>query len=207
MIIADRLGVADVPAAGLEAAAADLERVSHLCRPDSESFVNPAKMLALELAGTLPMIWGSSPLTGVAATRFACQLNENAKYPAVTGVLPEANHNQVVVFDGPFAPWPAGGQVVLDEEKDPRPPVPLRLVILRDGQEHPQVTRRREVSVELAAQRGIEVSELAADGDTPLQRLVSLIHLIDYATVYLGIAIGVDPGPVAVIGDLKERIV
>jgi glucose/mannose-6-phosphate isomerase len=207
MIVADRLGVADIPATGLEAAAADLERVSHLCRPDSESFVNPAKTLALELAGTLPMIWGSSPLTGVAATRFGGQLNENAKYPAVTGVLPEANHNQVVVFDGPFAPWPSGGQAVLDEEKDPRPPVPLRLVVLRDGQEHPQVARRREMSVELAAQRGIEVSELAADGDTPLQRLASLIQLIDYATVYLGIAIGVDPGPIAVISELKERIV
>jgi glucose/mannose-6-phosphate isomerase len=207
MIVADLLGLADIPAAGLEAAAADLERVSHLCRPDSESFVNPAKTLALELAGTLPMIWGSSPLTGVAATRFGGQLNENAKYPAITGVLPEANHNQVVAFDGPFAPWPAGGEVVLDEEKDPRPPVPLRLVILRDGQEHPQVARRREVSAELAAQRGIEVSELAADGDTPLQRLASLIQLIDYATVYLGIAIGVDPGPIAVISELKERIV
>jgi len=207
MIVADQLGVADIPAAGLEAAAADLERVSHLCRPDSESFVNPAKTLALELAGTLPMIWGSSPLTGVAATRFGGQLNENAKYPAVTGVLPEANHNQVVVFDGPFAPWPAEGEVVLDEEKDPRPPVPLRLVILRDGQEHPQVARRREVSAELAAQRGIGVSELAADGDTPLQRLASLIQLIDYATVYLGIAIGVDPSPIAVISELKERIV
>jgi bifunctional phosphoglucose/phosphomannose isomerase len=207
MIIADRLGVADIPAAALEAAAADLERVSHLCRPDSESFVNPAKTLALELAGTLPMIWGSSPLTGVAATRFACQLNENAKYPAVTGVLPEANHNQVVVFDGPFAPWPAGGQVVLDEDKDPRPPVPLRLVMLRDREEHPQVTRRRQASADLAEQRGIEVSELAADGDTPLQRLAGLIQLIDYATVYLGIAIGVDPGPIAIIGDLKERIV
>ena len=35
MIIADRLGVADIPAAALEAAAADLERVSHLCLPDS----------------------------------------------------------------------------------------------------------------------------------------------------------------------------
>ncbi|HEX3390426.1 MAG TPA: SIS domain-containing protein [Streptosporangiaceae bacterium] len=207
MIIADRLGVADIPAAALEAAAADLERVSHLCRPDSESFVNPAKTLALELAGTLPMIWGSSPLTGVAATRFACQLNENAKYPAITGVLPEANHNQVVVFDGPFAAWPAGGQVVLDEDKDPRPPVPLRLVILRDREEHPQVARRRQVSAELAEQRGIEVSELAADGDTPLQRLAGLIQLIDYATVYLGIAIGVDPGPIAVISELKERIV
>ena len=73
-------------------------------------------------------------------------------------------------------------------------------------EEHPQVARRREVSTELAAQRGIEVSELAADGGTPLQRLASLIQLIDYATVYLGIAIGVDPGPIAVIGELKERI-
>jgi glucose/mannose-6-phosphate isomerase len=205
MVVADRLGVADIPADTLETAAADLERVSHLCRPDSESFVNPAKTLALELDGTLPMIWGSSPLTGVAATRFACQLNENAKYPAIPGVLPEANHNQVVVFDGPFAPWSANGPVVLDDE-DPRPAVPLRLVLLRDSQEHPQVTRRREVSAELAEQHGVGVTELAADGETALQRLAGLLQLIDYATVYLGIAIGVDPGPVAVIGELKERI-
>lgn len=205
MVIADRLGVADIPADALETAAADLERVSHLCRPDSESFVNPAKTLALELDGTLPVIWGSSPLTGVAATRFACQLNENAKYPAIPGVLPEANHNQVVVFDGPFAPWSANGPQVLDDE-DPRPAVPLRLVLLRDSEEHPQVTRRREVSAELAEQHGIGVTELAADGETALQRLAGLLQLIDYAAVYLGIAIGVDPGPVAVIGELKERI-
>jgi glucose/mannose-6-phosphate isomerase len=205
MVIADWLGVAEIPGSALETAAADLERVSHLCRPDSESFVNPAKTLALELDGTLPMVWGTSPLTGVAATRFACQLNENAKYPAIPGVLPEANHNQVVVFDGPFAPWSGTGPVVLDDE-DPRPAVPLRLVILRDSQEHPQVARRREVSAELAEQHGIGVSELAADGETPLQRLAGLLQLIDYASVYLGIAIGVDPGPVSVIGDLKERI-
>ena len=205
MQIADRLGVADIPADALETAAAELERVSHLCRPDSESFVNPAKTLALELDGTLPMIWGSSPLTGVAATRFACELNENAKYPAIPGVLPEANHNQVVVFDGPFAPWSANGPQVLDDE-DPRPAVPLRLVLLRDSEEHPQVTRRREVSAELAGQHGIGVTELAAEGETALQRLAGLLQLIDYATVYLGIAIGVDPGPVAVIGELKERI-
>ena len=205
MQIADRLGVADIPADELESAAAELERVSHLCRPDSESFVNPAKTLALELDGTLPMIWGSSPLTGVAATRFACQLNENAKYPAIPGVLPEANHNQVVVFDGPFAPWSANGPQVLDDE-DPRPAVPLRLVLLRDSEEHPQVTRRREVSAELAGQHGIGVTELAADGETALHRLAGLLQLIDYAAVYLGIAIGVDPGPVAVISELKERI-
>jgi glucose/mannose-6-phosphate isomerase len=221
LVIADRLGLTEAAAADFEATAEILERISHLCRPDSEAFVNPAKTLALDLAGTLPMIWGSSPLAGLAALRFACQLNEDAKYPAVHGVLPEANHNQVVVFDGPFAPWPATTHTVLadpvlaapvldepglDEADEPGPPVPLRLVIMRDTVEHPQVARRREVSAELAGRRGIEVSELAAEGDRPLHRLASLIQLADYAAVYLGIATGVDPGPVAAIGDLKDRI-
>src|SRR5499427_3569508 len=109
VVAAARLGVFDMPEEAYEAAAAELERAAHLCRPDSEAFVNPAKTLALDLSGTLPMIWGTSPLTGVAAFRFANQLYENGKYPAIPGVLPEANHNQVVVFDGPFAPEADGG--------------------------------------------------------------------------------------------------
>src|SRR4029078_10983485 len=114
----------------LEAAAVRLEQLAELCRPDSESFVNPAKSLALELAGTLPMIWGSSPLAAVAAYRFGTQLSENAKYPAVTGTLPEANHNQVVTFDGPFAPGPdgIGGVLRLAEPGEERPAAQLRIV-------------------------------------------------------------------------------
>jgi glucose/mannose-6-phosphate isomerase len=199
VVAAARLGVVDVPEQAYESAAAELERVAHLCRPDSEAFVNPAKSLALDLSGTLPMIWGTSPLAGVAAARFACQLHENGKYPAIAGVLPEANHNQVVVFDGPFAAGPDGG-----EEREP--PVPLRLVLLRDTREHPQVARRREESARIAAERGIEVTELAAAGDQPLERLASLVQLIDYASVYLAIANGIDPAPIAAIQELKARI-
>jgi glucose/mannose-6-phosphate isomerase len=204
LVIAERLGVIEGPAEAYESAAVGLERISHLCRPDSEAFVNPAKMLALELAGMLPVIWGTSPLTGVAAYRFACQLNENAKYPAVPGILPEANHNQVVTFDGPFAPGRAGGPAFGDQE--PEPAVPLRLVLFRDSWEHPQVARRREVSVQLAAERGIEVTELVAEGDGPLERLSGLVQLIDYASVYLAIVNGIDPGPVSAIAELKARI-
>jgi glucose/mannose-6-phosphate isomerase len=199
VVIAGRLGLLEAGAEEYESAAAELERISHLCRPDSESFVNPAKSLALDLSGTLPMIWGTSPLAGVAAYRFACQLNENAKYPAVIGTLPEANHNQVVTFDGPFA---AG----LDGIGEDGPTVPLRLVLLRDSQEHPQVARRREESARLAAERGIDVTELAAAHGGPLERLASLVQLIDYATVYLAIVLGIDPGPVAAIQELKARI-
>jgi glucose/mannose-6-phosphate isomerase len=203
VVAATRLGALDVPGQVYESTAAELERVAHLCRPDSESFVNPAKSLALELSGTLPMIWGTSPLTGVAAARFGCQLNENANYPAIAGVLPEANHNQVVVFDGPFA---AGSGAALRGGPGEAPPVPLRLVMLRDSHEHPQVARRREESARIAAERGIEVTELAAAGDLPLERLASLVQLIDYAAVYLAIAIGVDQTPIAAIQELKARI-
>ncbi len=201
VVTASRLGIADVPGQACESAAAELERISHLCRPDSESFINPGKALALELSGTLPVIWGTTPLAGVAAYRFACQLNENAKYPAVAGLLPEANHNQVVSFDGPFA---RGEELAVGG--DDGPAVPLRLVLLRDSHEHPQVTRRREESVRLAGERGIGISELAATGDGPLVRFASLVQLIDYATVYLAIAHGIDPGPVVAITELKARI-
>jgi glucose/mannose-6-phosphate isomerase len=200
VVAAARLGVLDMPEDAYESAAAELERVAHLCRPDSEAFVNPAKTLALDLSGTLPMIWGTSPLTGVAAARFASQLHENGKYPAIAGVLPEANHNQVVVFDGPFVAGPGGMR------EDQGPPVPLRLVLLRDTHEHPQVARRREESARIAADRGIEVTELAASGDLPLERLASLVTLIDYASVYLAIANGIDPAPIAAIQELKARI-
>jgi glucose/mannose-6-phosphate isomerase len=214
--VASMLGILDMAPSAYEAAAAELERVSHRCRPDSDAFVNPGKALALELSGTLPMIWGTSPLAGVAAYRFACQLNENGKYPAIAGLLPEANHNQVVAFDGPFAPGADGGLArgFSDDglagpgsvANGKEPAVPLRLVLLRDSHEYPQVARRREESARLAAERGIGVSELAAVGEGPLERLASLVQLVDYATVYLAIAHGTDPGPVAVIQELKARI-
>lgn len=205
VMIAERLGLVRAAEADYEAAAARLEEISHRCRPGSATFMNPAKSLAAEIAGTVPMIWGTSPLTGVAGYRFSCQLNENAKYPAVYGVLPEANHNQVVTFDGPFAGSPdlfAMDEYGETEKADAR----LRLVMIRDTVEHPQVARRREVSAELASARGVRISEVTAEGDHPLDRLASVVQLIDYTTVYLALGLGLDPSPVPAIGELKARI-
>ena len=195
--IAEQAGVVSVGEDVYEATAAILEQISFQCRPASESFVNPGKSLALDLLGTVPVIWGSSPLSGVAARRFAAQLNENAKYPGIAGELPEANHNQVVAFDGPFAP---GTRLAAESG------FPLRLVLLADPDEHPQVARRRAASAGLASERGIRVSELVMEGEHPLPRFASVVQLIDYATVYLGIASGVDPTPIEIIQELKERI-
>jgi glucose/mannose-6-phosphate isomerase len=199
------LRLLDVSDEVLEATASRLEEISHRCRPGSESFLNPGKHLALDLAGAVPMVWGSSPLAAVAAYRFACQCNENAKYPAVFGELPEADHNQVVAFDGFFGRGaPDEDDFFRDRTDDTE--TGLHLLVLRDTQEHPQVVKRREVSAELARARGVAVTEIMAEGEHPLERIASLIALVDYATVYLAITLGVDPTPVAAIQELKARI-
>jgi glucose/mannose-6-phosphate isomerase len=194
LVIAEKLGIARIGEEIYEQAAQRLEEVSHQCRPVSESFVNPGKSLALDLDGSLPLLWGTSQLSGVAASRFACQLHENAKYPAMAGVLPEAVHNQLGVFDGPFVPGPDSLEPAVGF-------TPLRLVLIAD-----EGTHESAAITELAARRGIALSELAMAGEHPLVRLAAVIQLTDYASVYLGIASGIDPGQADAIRDMPARI-
>ena len=206
ILAAAQLGLADASERALEATAVRLDELAAICRPASEAFVNPGKELALALADTLPMTWGCSPIATVSAYRLACQWNENAKLPAVSGSLPEANHNQVVSFDGPYGAGGSGrGR---DMFADPEDTVGrVRLVLLRDpSEEHPQVTRRAEVSKDIAENRGVPLTELIAEGDSRLERLASLVGLIDYGSVYTALGLGIDPTPISAIQDLKARI-
>jgi glucose/mannose-6-phosphate isomerase len=229
LVMAERLGLTLIAPDVYEQAAVRLEEVSHQCRPASESFVNPGKSLALDLVGALPMVWGTSVLSGVAAHRFASQLQENAKYPAIYGVLPEAAHDQVAAFDGPFAPRSSrlsapsepGGAAArddvtslpdlsdwdLDYEEEPASGfTPLRLILIADPDEDQRAAAQRGAVTELAGQRGIGISELGLDGEHPLVRLAGVIQLTDYASVYLAIASGIDPGQTVAIRDLRTRI-
>ncbi len=224
LVMAERIGVARIGSDVYELAASRLEEVSHQCRPASESFVNPGKSLALDLVGELPMVWGTSVLSAVAARRFASQLQENAKYPATYGVLPEAAHSQVAAFDGPFAPRSSrlsaqepgpGAEDMSDlpgwdldyEEAEPASGfTALRLILIADPDEDQRVAAQRAAVTELAGQRGVGISELAMDGEHPLVRLAGVIQLADYASVYLAIASGIDPGQTVAIRDLRTRI-
>jgi len=208
LMLADRLGLLG-ERLDLEATAARLEAVAATCHVGRDTFVNPAKSLALRFADhPVVQLWGTSQVTGVAAYRFACQLNENSKMPAVHGVLPEAAHNQIVAFDGEGA---AGGgrDIFADPYDEPAPKgrAPLLQVLLRDpGREAEPVARRADVAVQLAESRGIGLQQLEAEGATRLERLASLTEVIDFATVYAGIAAGFDPTPVDAISSLKAAL-
>jgi glucose/mannose-6-phosphate isomerase len=223
LVMAERLGLTRIAPGIYEQAASRLEEVSHQCRPASESFVNPGKSLALDLVGALPMVWGSSVLSGVAAHRFTSQLQENAKYPAIWGVLPEAAYDQVAAFDGPFAPrssrlsapepgpddpadLPDAWDMDFDEPEQASGFSPLRLILIADPDEDQRAAAQRAAVTELAGQRGVGISELGLDGEHPLVRLAGVIQLTDYASVYLAIASGIDPGQTVAIRDLRTRI-
>ncbi|WP_049564662.1 SIS domain-containing protein [Nonomuraea sp. SBT364] len=197
VVAASSLGLARADEALYERVAGVLEGIAHRCRPSSESFINPGKSLALDLAESVPMIWGSSRPAAVAAYRLACRLNTDAGYPAVSGELPEVAHNQVAVFDGPLA-----GRDIFAEEHGRT----VRLVLMRDTEEHPRVAETREAVLRLAQDRGVPVSELSAEGEHPLERLASLVGLADYAATYLALGYGIDPTTVAPIAELKSRI-
>ena len=77
---------------------------------------------------------------------------------------------------------------------------------MADPDEDPRVGAQRAAVTELAEQRGIGLSELAMDGEHPLVRLAGVIQLTDYASVYLAIASGIDPGQAVAIQDLKAGI-
>ncbi|USQ75291.1 SIS domain-containing protein [Ornithinimicrobium cryptoxanthini] len=99
---ADQIGIIDTPAEAMAEVAQRLDEAAEAYRPTSESFVNPAKVLALQLAETMPMVLGDSPLAGVAAARAASMLARTARVPAPWGELPDAASQIVACFDGPY---------------------------------------------------------------------------------------------------------
>ncbi|HEX7354312.1 MAG TPA: SIS domain-containing protein [Mycobacteriales bacterium] len=201
VLAADRLGVLGEPVAA-DATADRLEQIAERCHPARDALVNPGKELAHVLAGALTVTWGATPLTGVAAYRFACDLNENAKLPAVHGVLPEAAHNQIVAYDGPFAPGAA--DIFADPDLDDPAARAMHQVLLREpGQESAAAARTADAITQLAPDRGIRVTQLSAEGTSRLERLASLVGLLDYVSVYAALVGGVDPTPIDPISALK----
>lgn len=218
LLAARALGLLRIAEADFAETAARLDMDAERCRPSAEFFVNPAKTLALDLANSIPIIWGSSPLATVAARRAGDMLSANGRYPAVAGSLGEAGRGRVGLLDGVY------GGLVEDErdifaDPDDRPEhTRLRIVLLRDGgladDEQPDdgepsiVEERRADAVEqLAARRGVRCSVLRAEGGSPLERLASLVAVPDFASVYLALAHGLDPTAVPAVTEMKDYTV
>nr|WP_228531277.1 SIS domain-containing protein [Micromonospora sp. ANENR4] len=214
LLAARTLGLVKVNEADLAETAARLDADADRCRPTAESFVNPAKSLALGLSGSIPIVWGSSPLATVAARRFGDTLSANARYPVVAGALGEAGRGRVGLLDGVFGGLAEGERDIFADPGDDEPDgTRLRLVLLRDGglnadddtDEPLAVEERRADAVQtLAERRGVRCDVVTAEGGSALERLASLVAVPDFASIYLALAHGLDPMAVPAITEMKE---
>ena len=141
-----------------------------------------AKRLAASLRGATPVIHGAGP-TAAAALRWKTQINENASAPAFASEIPEADHNEVCGYAAPLA-----------------------AVFLDDPSLDPRLRRRIDLTAEVVAADGARVERVEARGDTPFERVMSLVLLGDLVSVYLAVLAGEDPTPVPAIDRLKDRL-
>lgn len=212
LLAARTLGLVKVNEADLAETAARLDADADRCRPGAESFVNPAKALALDLAGAIPIVWGSSPLATVAARRFGDVLSANARYPVVSGALGEAGRGRIGLLDGVFGGLGEEDRDIFADPGEESGATRLRVVLLRDGGlleddggEPSAVEERRAEAVQKIAQRrGVRCSVVTAEGASALERLASLVTVPDFASVYLALAHGLDPVAVPAITEMKE---
>src|SRR4051812_24698376 len=215
LLAAGAIGLVKVNEAALAETATRLDADAERCRPGADSFVNPAKSLALGLAGSIPIVWGSSPLATVAARRFADTLAANARYPVMARGLGEAGRGRGGLLDGVFGGLAEPTRDISadpDQKEDPSI-TRLRLVIFRDAALTPEddadepiaVEERRADAVQtLAERRGVRCDVLTAEGGSAIERLASLTAVPDFASLYLALAHGLDPMAVPAISEMKE---
>jgi len=150
---------------------------------------NPAKQLAGQLFGKLPVIYAWSWRYQAVAVRWRGQLAEIAKQLSSHHLLPEMNHNELAGWQ-----YPAGllSQTVV--------------ILLRDDQEPQRIGRRMDLTAQTLTSQAGRVVEARAEGRSLMARLFSLIYLGDFVSYYLAALNGVDPTPIERIEQLKSRL-
>lgn len=150
---------------------------------------NPAKRIAVSLCGKIVAIYGSGAILDATAFRWRSQIEENSKNLAFHHVLPEMNHNELVGWLHPAE--------VLQR---------ISVLLLRDKGDHPQVQRRFELTKEIITGKAGALQEVWSEGVSLLARVMSLIYLGDYVSLYLSYLNKTDPTPVEVIDYLKRQL-
>jgi glucose/mannose-6-phosphate isomerase len=165
----------------------EIDAAAAFLTEQSESLQQQAREIAALVAGAVPVIYGSD-LTAPVARRWKTQVNENAKFPAFWGELPEADHNEILGWVG------AAG----DER--------AAAIFLEDRDQHPRVARRFELTAKAIQPDAAAVARVETMGETRLERLLWAVMLGDLVSLELARQRGVDPDPVEAIDRFKEEM-
>lgn len=114
------------------------------------------------------------------------QFNENSKLPAAWAVFPELDHNEIVGYE--------------DNELNKE----TYVLLLRDYEEDESMRTRIEATKEIIRPKVKGVVEIYADGESRLERTISLLYYVDLLSYYLAAAEGKIPEKNDFIDKLKS---
>jgi glucose/mannose-6-phosphate isomerase len=173
--------------AQIEQTAEFLKRSVSAWTPTIPTSQNPAKKLALELAGKSGVVY-AGPLLAPVAYKWKIGFNENAKNVAWWGQYPEFNHNE-------FIGWSSHP---IDK--------PYGVIDLRSTFEHPRVQKRFELSDKLLSGKRPAAHIVQAEGSTLLEHLLWSTNFGDFVTIYLALLNNVNPAPVELVERFKQEL-
>lgn len=165
-----------------------LSKLYHDFKQETPLSRNPAKQLAVKLAGHIAVIYSAGLLSSV-ARRWKTQINENSKAWSFYELLPELNHNSVLGYQ-----FPAG----LSSK--------MFVILLRSSYLHPRVLARYQITRELLEEVGVEHQSVEPEGASHLSQIMSLLYLGDYVSYFLALLNNTDPLPTGAIDHLKNRM-
>lgn len=186
LVVLARLGLTDPAGDAIDECIAHLEkRIAKL-----SSSASPAHATARQIGGSFPLVYSAGAIGAVAAYRWKCQINENAKAPAFWSPLPEANHNEL-------AGWGQHGDISRQT---------ITAVYLRHSFEAPRVSEAYAFLDEVHDEVTGGVIEVRAEGSGPLTQLYDLIAYGDFVSLAMAGRAGLDPGPIPALDELKARL-
>jgi glucose/mannose-6-phosphate isomerase len=150
---------------------------------------NTSKKIAQKIFGTIPQIYGWDIYSPI-AKRWSTQFNENSKLISKFDIVSESNHNDIVG-------WSQNYEI---SKK-------FSCIIFRDKSiESIYMSNRLDFMKTLYSDVAANVIEVEAKGKNTISKMISTMYLGDFISFYLAILRKIDPTPVPIIDELKERI-
>ena len=154
-------------------------------------YTGKAKRIAEKLFGTFPVIYSGEGYMDILSRRLKGQLAENSKILSYHSSFPEHNHNEI-----------EGWSNNLDYFNSK-----ISVIWLKDENDSDYIRKRMRIVSSIIQKYPNQQIELKVSGETVLERVFTMIHIIDWISFYLAILYQNNPSPVNNISKLKGLMV
>ncbi|MET0840180.1 MAG: SIS domain-containing protein [Marmoricola sp.] len=159
-----------------EVVAEALDEIAVSCSPHKDLAVNPAKILAIGIADSNPVLWGGTVLAARAARRIAESIR---RATGRTALAADAEHLL------PVLEATAPADVFADPFADGGPERRPALVLLDDVTGDSAVAETRDLLDRTARDHGVRVETISSEADGDVARYAALLSTGTYAAAYL----------------------